>query len=1012
MKSIQAPSQAEIGLSSMVSILSNIALGTSTGNSFLNTIEKDIYNFREDTKTALVDILSVASKKYDAMRELIALNKIGNLFTNDIYELLSNKQNQDTPIILPTPIEIIKEKKKKEIIKPENNDSTNFLKLISGNVENIKKTLLKKSSGTKDDSEDKSKSVKGTFFGKMKEFSEALMVIKVNLTQKLIGSLSQFGDVYNEIIANSSSKKKTEMFIENMDMFSTNISTLTKKIKGPTLLLGALALTLGILSLSVMNPLFVGSIAVIGGLIYVLSKISNNKELNPGLDKFTIGIGILTVSMLMMKFIPWESGLKMIAFVAGINLVLQQFMKVGGGAKTDTLKNNPMIAFSVGIGILTASMLMMKFISWEAGLGMIVFIDLITISLNKFSMKGKQGIANNPIIMFALGVGILTLAMFAMNSIPWQSITSMILFIGGLGLVMKLFNFDKMGPSNSMVSFAFGFGLLVLAMYGINELPWETLAITIVFIGALGLVMKLFNFDKMGPRNAMVSFAFGFGIMVLAMYAIKELPWQTLALTLGFIGALGLVMKLFGPIQGTQFLMLSGGLIGIAGALWIFKQINLKIEDALLFGIIIVGLAGIITLIAGDSALIKEGSIALGIMSVATLISGLSLWLLSKLEFNMENILSFGVCVAILVIAYNLLADGVGEISLLGAGLFVLIAGATFLGGLAISYLSKMEFDVANITAFVICIGIITAGFALLALPAVVGLVGALAFIPIATASIVGALALGLISKTNIDTKKIDLFYTNAKKLVEGLNEIGSWDLVKTAAKSLLLLPVFRAAYLGAKSLESITSANIDNVKISNFGGVLTNFVDTISTVLSSNEAKLENAKPGIEALAKLMSVSSGIARTIQLMANMQFYEYGVKDGKLVLKGVRTLNADDFKRVGENLGTMLQCLIEPLTILGSDSTSFVIGGKVITNPFKSDTALKGIDLLSKIGNAFQPLAESVKTYSSLPMVSNPKLLSQFNNSLIVMTNVFFWMFTKLSTLDNSLITDSIGNRFK
>ena len=69
-------------------------------------------------------------------------------------------------------------------------------------------------------------------------------------------------------------------------------------------------------------------------------------------------------------------------------------------------------------------------------------------------------------------------------------------------------------------------------------------------------------------------------------------------------------------------------------------------------------------------------------------------------------------------------------------------------------------------------------------------------------------------------------------------------------------------------------------------------------------------------------------------------------------------------------------------------------------------------MLAAVGNAFKPLAESVKTYASLPMVSNPKLLDLFRKSLIVMTTTFMWTFTKLATLDINLVDLSIDKIVK
>lgn len=1008
MKSIPAPTQFELGLDSMSSILSKIALGTTDGNSFLINMEKNLNNILDAVDIPVMKMLMFSSKKYDALRELVIQTKLTNFQLQDIYESLNKTIKSTKPeVLLATPItQVVKNIPTNEI----KNDL--FLKVIAENTTKILKNLIsgKSKESTKDDKEGKNPVKLSNVFTTIKDFAASLITIKENLTDKLIKKLNDFAETYLKFTQIEDSKNKN--FTESITNFCDVIKKLDKEISKPTRTLLFLTAAMAGISFLAVSPMFALGVASIGGLIYVLSKLSANKEMSPNMDKFGLGILAIVGGMLLMQYVPWEAGAKMIVFIGALNLALRGFSGVsgvGGSSKTDSMKNNPFIMFGLGIGVLVLAMLAMQFVPWQAGVGMIAFITGLGIALN---FSGSGSISNN-MIQFATGIGILTLAMLVMNSVDLGSIFKMILFIGGLGLVMSMFNFDKTGPKNSMVGFAFGIGLMVLAILAIGEIDNMVLLKGILFIGALGLVMKLFNFDKMGPKNAMISFAFGFGIMVLAMYAINELPWEALGKTLLFLGGLGLVMKLFGPIQGLQFLALAGGIALISGALWLFKKTNLTLEDALMFGGVLVGLAGIVALmgIPAVAAFIGLGTIALIAMSIGLLIATGPLALISNINFSPENTFKFMLSVGILVAGFSLLAIP-AVVAAVGATLFIAVAVASLLGALALYTISNMSFNTENTWNFMKSAGILVAGFALLALPAVPGAVGATLFLPIAGSAILGALALGYISKIKIDSNKIETFISGAKKLIEGLNDIGLWDLGKTSAKALLLSPIFKTAYLGGIVLQKISSLTLDNNKIISFGQTMSSFTSTIVNFLSENEKKLTDSKPGVEALAKILSITSGIARTIQLMANMEFYEYGVQNGKLVLKGVRKLIPADFLRVGQNLGTMLKCLIEPLVILGSDKSEFIIGGVKVTNPFKSGVAQKGIQMLADLGNAFQPLANSVKTYASIPMVSNPKLLSMFTRSLFVLTNTFSWVFTKISAFDNDLITNSINSIIK
>lgn len=1029
MQSLPAVSQFEIGLDSMSSILSKISLGTTDGNSFLNIIEKDIFNMKNDIEMVLFKSLTYHSKSKDISTAILITTTQTNELLTDILTFLQNgvaidngrNRNENT----------WREKLYKTFLEQEqisigdggSSSSDNYLKSIEKNVSNIFKKLtggkLDKDIDKKIIKTDKEKEKSGKsseIFAGFAEFAQSLLLVKANLTSKLIGSVNKFGETYSKLVSNTS-KRKTKVFGETMEKFSMIIDDLAsdKKLKSATWLIGGLAVSFGLLSLATINPMFIAGIGVIAGFVFIMSKISNDKEMNPGMDKFGLGIAALVGALLLIQFVPGTAILKLIGFIGLLGLALRSFNGKGGVIGQDKGNQLALTYFAIGITALVLSMLMIQFVPWEAGAKMLVFIAGLGIALKFFS--GPRGMGNsltsNPMIGFGFGIGILTLALFAMSEVSFESIFKMVLFVGAIGLTMKLFNFDKVGPANSMVGFAFGMGLMVLAVLAIDEIDNMVLLKGVLFIGALGLVMKLYNFDKMGPKNSMISFAFGFGIMVLAMYAINELPWEALGKTLVFLGGLGLIMKLFKGTEGASFLMLAGGITLIAGALWIFKKANFTLIDALTFGGIVLGLSAIMVAIGIPvvAGLALTGALTMVAISAAALLSSLSLWAISNIKFNTDNILNFMLSAGILSVGFALLSITAG-LGLVGAGLFIPIGIAALLGAAALWDINKLEIDNNKIGIFMDSVSNLITGFALIANPAALGVVGAVLFVPIAGSSLLGALVLALITKITIDLNKITIFGESVKKLVGVMNDLSGWDLVKTSAKSLLLLPILGSSLLAGVTLRLISGLNIDQGKIVTFGTTLGLFTTTIATVLSENEGKLKSAEPGMKALAKLMNVSSGIAKTIQMIANMQFYEYEVENGKLVLKGVRTLNSGDFKRVGENLGSMLECLINPLLILGSNQSTFEIGGKKIVNPFKSGTATKGIEMLSTLGNAFKPLAESVKTYASIPMVSNPVLMQTFSNSLVLLTKTFDYVFQHLSKFDNTLITSSISSIVK
>lgn len=927
MQGTVAPSQFEMGLSSIASILANISQQTEQGNDFARNISGELHTFFNDVKQPFLSIYSRSVTYQDKMLSYVEqqTNKLTGIYESLITYF--NQQNKP-PNTIPT---------NDSITKPEQ-QSTGIFDKISKNVEGILKHLQKDSS----DVSGKGASSTSGFFDGINIFAQSLVLIKKNLNNALIKNMDKFSDVYHRL-TEKNSNDNAKAFTENFEKLGDSLDNLSKRLREPAKILGYLALSFVVLQLTILSPLFTTMMLGIGAFIFILSRVTNDKQFNPGIKDFAFGIATLSVALIMMNFIQWESLGKMIVFVGALGLALRTYTTIPGADKS-------LLYLAVGITMLVIASIAMAYISWESLGKMVLFIVGLNFALRSFSGPSGMGsdIKSSPMMLFAFGIAVLTLAMFAMTELPWEGIFKMIIFIGLLGLTMKLFNFNRMGPANGMIQFSFGIAVLVLAMYAIDELPWETVWKMITFIGALGLTIRLINGRGVPP---LLSFAFGLGVMVLAMYAMDELPWEAIGKTLLFLGGLGLVLKLFGTTSGLTMIGIGAGIGILVLALKYFKDSGFTLTDTLNFVCAIGGIAAILAVI--------------GVPAIAGLV-------------------------------------GLGALVVAGIGVALLASGAGF------KMISDLNISVDNLINYFKGITIISLGFAALSGAMVFALIGATLFIPVAVASLIGAGALLAISKINLDVKKLGTYNTQVKALVDNINEFGIIEISKAGIKSLALIPIFTAGYLGAALLSKISGIEINKEKLGLFGGMMNYMVDTILTSLVDNESKMEAAKPGLIALSKLLNISKGLAETIQMMANLKFYEYGVENGKLVLKGVRQLTTNDFKMVGVNLGTMLQTLINPLAILGSKSDMLTIGGKTFANPFKNNTTLAGIEVLSKMGQAYKPLAESIKTLAESGVMTDPKLTKRFTDSLMSITAVYLWIFQKLGKIDTSLISKSIG----
>lgn len=742
----------------------------------------------------------------------------------------------------------------------------------------------------------------------------------------------------------------------------------------------------------------------IGMSLNFLTK-SGMLNLNNPLFILSLGLSLLVFSLIGFDDVNIVAVMQVFALIGMLGVILSIFQKktgsiaAAGTGGTSVKGAFGLIGFAIGLGILAVAMYALSFVPVAGIIGILGFIVGLGIVLRVFNGTGKI----NPLTSFAFGIAILVLAMVAITEVPFEGVFKLLAFITGLGLIFKIFNFDR--RVSPMTSFAFGIAILVLAMDAMAELPWWAMIKMLLFIVGLGLAIKLTG--GKGP-SSLVGFAFGMGILVLAMFAMGELPIHYMLLTIGFLFGLSLAMKSF-TVKGILMMMgLSAGIIAISLSLKTFKNSGFGIMDALVFvgTIVMIGAVMLLMGIPAVAALIGVGvAVAIG-MGISVFIIAMALKKVNKLDVNTNSIWNFMEAVSIMALGFAILAIPL-ILAAVGAVLFIVVGLAAILGAEAVNILSNSEYNPDMIQKFMDGIKILALGFADYAILMIPAAIGAVLFIPVAISALIGAFTIQKISSIEIDNQKINNYTKSVKLLLDGYKEYGIIALGKAAIKATALLPIFFSAYLGALALQKISKVEISKDKMQVFGDMMSYMIDTVLDSLSGNEKKLQSAKPGIEALAKLMNASKGLAEVIQMMANLSFYEYEVKDGQLVLKGVRQLTDNDFKLVGNNLGLMLSTLIKPLEMLGSNDATLKIGGYSFANPFKSRRTKKGIEMLAELGNAYKPMAESIKMLAESGVMTDPELNQRFTSSLENLIGIYVWIFDKLKDYDAGLISKSI-----
>lgn len=733
---------------------------------------------------------------------------------------------------------------------------------------------------------------------------------------------------------------------------------------------------------------FLMSLSFALNLLGIGQKMGSKSNATP-LLLFSISLISVSIALNAMSIVSWMDVFKLNVFIVGLGVAL----RLGGFSK---VKISPLSM--LGIGILALSLALMQMakidvLSLVGVIGVIALLGLVIAKVNgskSFSLKPQMGAGN--MLSFAFGLGLMTLAMFALAEVPIVAMMKTIGFIVALGLAIRVFNGGS--KLSGLPAFAFGLGLMVLAILAFDELPLMAMVKTIGFVIALGLAIKVFNGDK---KTGLLGFSFALGLMVLAIYAMDELPFWAMTKTLLFIGALILMTKLINPKALLPMLGLTAVLLAVSYAFKKVGDANISWEQLAKFGTFIVGF-GVIMAIVGIpavSALIALGSIVTLLMMATVLLGAYALKKVGEVNINFDQIWDFMLSVGTLAIGFAIIAIP-AVLGLVGALLFIPIALSALLGAEALNLISNYQFNEASIDTFMYGVKALSLGFFNNGLAITGAVIPAGLFLVVAFSAFFGAITLNKISNVTVNETKINKFTVGVQLLVKMYDKFGVIQMGKTALKAGAMLPILGVTFLSALVLQKINKLEISKSKISAFGDSFETLITVMSDTIQKQKDKLKDIRPALKAVAEIVNVASKLAVVVQQMADMRFNEYDVKNGKLVLVGQRVLKKEDFEAVGTNIGTLVKTLLDPIAELGGNSDSFTIGNMVVANPFKSNKHLKGIDTIKRMGDAYLPLSTSIKNLAESDMYDAGKATLVTAN-MMSMINIYSAIFTELET---------------
>ena len=762
-------------------------------------------------------------------------------------------------------------------------------------------------------------------------FSKSLSELSKAMTSKFLDNLERYYDIFVKFT--KINPKKLENLSKSMTDFAKNLSVTEKSISG--IGKGLLFLSAGILSMSVIAllPTTPIAIAYVGLLLWTLKKtLPENDDTGKILFDMSKGIAVIAGSLLVLNFVKFSSVFMLVASIMALTYAIN---------KIKPKEITGITSLAKGIGIITLSMVALNYVNWYAPIMMLGFIYGLTKVLNNDRKLLRKGSAEE-LPRFAMGIGLLTLSVIAMSAVNWTAPLLMLGFIGGLLLLITMSNKLNKGGApgfpSGLPGFAFGVGLLTLAMFAMKELPWDAMWKTLVFIGGLALSLKL-----MGQTSIwmMPLVAVGVTAIALSMRAVAQsgIEWSHVGMLLATIGGLAVVT-------------------GIMGAL------------------------GPVALIGAATMVLIGGS---------SLLLAVSLSKISALDISFEDIGKFGASIIGLSLAY-LVATPFALLGIVGATLFIPIAVSALLAAGSLAAISALSVDSEKIITFGTSIGELSWAYTKNIGSIIVGLVASALFVPLAITSLLAAGTLKVIGALNVKPDKISGFGSALNILVEAYDDIGFIKAGKVGAKALLLLPMAITSRQIADTLKLLSEVKVGPDQMDVFGRTLATYIQKMADVINSSVSTIKDAQPGIDAIAKLTNIGFQMLDSIHKMANLEIVEHEAKDGQLVVKSVRKF---DLEKDAATIQTQMPKILETMTM--------PIDAMIRDMPRVKKKHQKAAEYIGLIGNSYTPFVDAiVKIAESKIATADTETLDLFRTNLITATNA---VKDGMNTLNGFQLTD-------
>lgn len=682
-----------------------------------------------------------------------------------------------------------------------------------------------------------------------------------------------------------------------------------------------------------------------------IRSVNNSKKSGGGLFGAAIGLSILVLAISSVTEINFDQTKPLIMFMlemAGIILLWSKIgKKTGGGVAGMMLK------FALGLTVLLLAVDAATEVNWKGALIIGAFIIGIGIAIglaNRLSGKGsgkssKLGVnvGFSGMFGFALGLSLLVLAVDASNELNWSGALQLIAFITAIAFAISLPQLISRGRAGKqamggMLGFAFGLGILVLAIDAMHELNWGAAFFLITFLGGLGLVMRTFPGMKSNPKQmALQWLAIAGGILAIT-FALKRLAklnleWKTIFQFFAVVGGMLAIINLIGKntsiIEKSKFGMLSmvGSLVLM---IWAFTKIgtaNVQWSQIIMFGLMIGFMYVISNLIAKNDSGIKRGALTIMLLAGTLYLAGLSVASLSNINYSWGQIGKFGIA----VLGIAALAFGASFIStqiIIGSIALLALGAAMWIVAQSVSKISNISYSWEQLGIFsvsVLALGLLAAGAGLIA-PIII--LGSATLGVMGLGLIIVATSMALISKLTVTKENIDVFGNATKDLTITIAGLIGYALVGAiAVVPLLVVATGTLVIAAALEVVSLFSYNPDRMK---------QFGKSIVSLMNDGYGQI-GVFATLKAVAKAGALIPIAVSTLIVAA--------------ALKAISALDIQPVKM--QNFGNVLKTFLN-VTI---DAINEALPAL--------DRAKPGLDAVAKLGSAARAIAEVVENYANM-----------------------------------------------